>query len=222
MKFVVDIRWLGGEEKNSRLKELANLCGINEVMHKSIHDLSKGYKQRVGLAHAMMSDPEILVLDEPTSGLDPNQIVEIRDIIREIGKKKTIILSTHILSEAEVTCDRIVIINKGKIAADGSTEELKNKTANECIINISFQKTDFAIIKNIFQGVSGVNGVTLVNDRNKSTDFYLSCENNKDIRPRIYSLIKTNDWILLDFHTQTRALEAIFRELTKGDRRKMV
>ncbi len=97
-------------------------AGLNTVMHKTIGELSKGFKQRVGLAHALMNDPEILVLDEPTSGLDPNQIVEIREIIRKIGREKTIILSTHILSEAEATCDRIAIIHQGKIVADGSTQ----------------------------------------------------------------------------------------------------
>ena len=111
LNYVAEIRNIEKDKIESRLKHVADLCGINEAMHKPISTLSKGYKQRVGLAHAMMDDPEILILDEPTSGLDPNQIVEIRDIIREIGKEKTVILSTHILSEAEATCDRIIIIN---------------------------------------------------------------------------------------------------------------
>ncbi|MFH1289034.1 MAG: ATP-binding cassette domain-containing protein [bacterium] len=217
LNFVADVRGLGKNKKDGKIKELAGLCGINEVMHKPIHDLSKGYKQRVGLAHAMMNDPEILVLDEPTSGLDPNQIVEIRDIIRAIGKKKTIILSTHILSEAEATCDRIVIIDKGKIVADGATEELKKRTADECIINISIQKSDFNNVKNVFQNIPGVNGITLVNEKSDSTDFCLSCKNDKDMRPEIYNLIKGNNWILLDFHTQTGTLETIFRKLTRGN-----
>ncbi|MBW1769430.1 MAG: ATP-binding cassette domain-containing protein, partial [Deltaproteobacteria bacterium] len=125
LNYVADIRGLDSGRKATRIREMANLCSINEVMHQPIGELSKGYKQRVGLAHAMMNDPEILVLDEPTSGLDPNQIVEIRDIIRRIGKEKTIILSTHILSEAEATCDRVVIINQGKIVADADMESLK-------------------------------------------------------------------------------------------------
>ena len=125
LNYVADIRGIDKDRKMKRIRKLADLCGINEVMHQPIDVLSKGYKQRVGLAHAMMNDPEILVLDEPTSGLDPNQIVEIRQIIKQIGKEKTIILSTHILSEAEATCDRVVIINRGKIVADGSTESLK-------------------------------------------------------------------------------------------------
>ncbi|MEW6088068.1 MAG: ATP-binding cassette domain-containing protein [bacterium] len=217
LSFVANVRGLEENKKNSRIKELAGLCGISEVMHKPIHDLSKGYKQRVGLAHAMMNDPEILVLDEPTSGLDPNQIVEIRDIIKEIGKKKTIILSTHILSEAEATCDRIVIINKGRIVADGSTEELKKTAVNEYIINISIQNSDFKTVKKIFEDIPGVTGVSLLNDKNDAVDFYLSCKSDKDIRPEIYYVIKGNNWVLLDYHMQTRTLETIFRELTKGN-----
>ena len=112
LNYVANLRGINSSNKISRIRQLADLCGIREVMHKAINELSKGFKQRVGLAHAMMDDPEILVLDEPTSGLDPNQIIEIRDIIKQIGKEKTVILSTHILSEAEATCDRIVIINK--------------------------------------------------------------------------------------------------------------
>ncbi|MCP4720858.1 MAG: ATP-binding cassette domain-containing protein, partial [Desulfobacteraceae bacterium] len=113
LDYVANIRGLDKEKKRSRLRELVDLCGLDDIMHKTIAELSKGLKQRVGLAHAMMNDPEILILDEPTSGLDPNQIREIREIVREIGKEKTVILSTHILSEAEATCDRVVIINKG-------------------------------------------------------------------------------------------------------------
>jgi ABC-2 type transport system ATP-binding protein len=125
LDYVAEIRGISRDKRLTRIRELCDLCGLHDIMHKPIHELSKGLKQRVGLAHAMMGDPEILVLDEPTSGLDPNQIVEIRDIIKQIGREKTVILSTHILSEAEATCDRIVIINKGKIIANGSAEELK-------------------------------------------------------------------------------------------------
>ena len=127
LDFVADIRGVAKNKKLSRLRELADLCSLNAVMHMTIAELSKGYRQRVGIAHALMGDPEILVLDEPTSGLDPNQIVETRDIIRRIGKEKTIVFSTHILSEAEATCDRIVIINQGRIVADNTVEGLRKE-----------------------------------------------------------------------------------------------
>lgn len=125
LNFIADIRGVDKEKKMAHLRDLADVCSLNEVMHFSINELSKGYRQRVGIAHALMGDPEILVLDEPTAGLDPNQIVETRDIIRRIGKEKTIVFSTHILSEAEATCDRVVIINRGKIVANDTVEGLR-------------------------------------------------------------------------------------------------
>lgn len=215
LKFVADIRKIEKAGIDSRLKELADMCGINEVMHKPVNELSKGYKQRVGLAHAMMDDPEILVLDEPTSGLDPNQIVEIRDIIRKIGKEKTIILSTHILSEAEATCDRIVIINKGRIVADGATEELKREAGSDYIVNISVMHGNFDDIKDSFKSIPEVGDVILTGSHNGSTDFHIACSGKKDVRPDIYDVIRNNNWPLLEFHRETRTLENIFRELTR-------
>lgn len=131
LNYIADIRGVPAGKKLDHIKELANVCSLNEVMHKTVNQLSKGYRQRVGIAHALMGDPEILVLDEPTVGLDPNQIAETRDIIKRIGKEKTIIFSTHILSEAEATCDRIVVINAGKLAADYTKEQLKELTKDQ-------------------------------------------------------------------------------------------
>ncbi|MGD9286823.1 MAG: ATP-binding cassette domain-containing protein, partial [Desulfobacterales bacterium] len=160
LNYVADIREIDNSLKLKRIRKLGDLCGINEVMHQPIDVLSKGYKQRVGLAHAMMNDPEVLVLDEPTSGLDPNQIVEIRQIIKQIGKEKTIILSTHILSEAEATCDRVVIINRGKIVADGSTESLKESAVDKKDIYISLQNTDFKSVDSALSVIDGITSVT--------------------------------------------------------------
>ena len=142
LSYVADIRGVDSEKKLSHLKELADLCSLNEVMHFSINELSKEYRQRVGIAHALMGNPEILVLDEPTSGLDPNQIVETRDIIRRIGKEKTIVFSTHILSEAEATCDRVVIIDRGKIVADDTVDNLRKSLKQH-----SFEKIFQALTK---------------------------------------------------------------------------
>ena len=215
LRFIADVRGLDKGSIASQIKALAGTCGINEVMHKSINELSKGYKQRVGLAHAMMNDPEILVLDEPTSGLDPNQIVEIRDIIKKIGKEKTIILSTHILSEAEATCDRIVIINKGRIVAAGATDELKREAGSDYIMQVSVKHNNFEEISNSLRNVTEVNDVILVNDENGTIDFHLACSGKKDVRPEIYEVIRNNNWILLEFHMESRTLETIFRELTR-------
>jgi ABC-2 type transport system ATP-binding protein len=131
LEFIADIRGVKKEQKSTRIKELADLCSLRDVMHKTIDQLSKGYRQRVGIAHALIGKPEILVLDEPTVGLDPNQIAETRDIIKRIGKEKTIIYSTHILSEAELTCDRVVIINAGRIVADNTVQGLREETGLE-------------------------------------------------------------------------------------------
>ncbi|HEN20466.1 MAG TPA: ATP-binding cassette domain-containing protein [Desulfobacteraceae bacterium] len=215
LDFVANVRELRGESKLKRIRKLTELCGLNEVMHKPIGELSKGYKQRVGLAHAMMNDPEILILDEPTSGLDPNQIAEIRDIIKQIGKEKTIIISTHILSEAEATCDRIIIINRGRIVADDSTGTLKQSAGGESLINMTFRNTDFPAVEKTLGSISGVSGIILVDDQGESLSVSISSQSSSDIRADIYRAVKETDWILLDFHQESRTLENIFRELTK-------
>ena len=215
LDYVADVREFHSEQKLSRIRRLADLCGLNEVMHQPIGELSKGYKQRVGLAHAMMSDPEILVLDEPTSGLDPNQIVEIREIIKKIGKKKTIIISTHILSEAEATCDRIVIINRGRIVADGSTETIKQTASGEYLVSISLQNTDFESVERELSSIEGIVSIALDNEEEGILGVRLTCKSSADIRGEIYRRIKQTDWILLEFHQEAGSLENIFRRLTQ-------
>lgn len=215
LNFVADIRGLSSNKKLARIRELADLCGLNEVMHKSIEELSKGYKQRVGLAHAMMSDPEILILDEPTSGLDPNQIVEIREIIKQIGKEKTIIFSTHILSEAEATSDRIVIINKGKIVADGSAQSLKASALSESSVNIALKGADFESVYDLFRDDHTI--IRIERDGNGKDDILqlkLFCSTSSDLMENIYKKIKATDWILVELHQDTKTLEKIFSELT--------
>lgn len=214
--YVASIRGLQGEAVVKRLQELSEMCGLNDIMHKTIDTLSKGLKQRVGLAHAMMSDPEILVLDEPTSGLDPNQIVEIREIIRKIGQEKTVILSTHILSEAEATCDRVVIINKGKIIADGSTHDLQTQSAQTNLIHVGLSGAAEADVATRLQSVPGVKRAeVLSNGHSEITRVNVICEGADDPRPALYAAIKATDWVLVEFHQETKTLEVIFRELTK-------
>jgi ABC-2 type transport system ATP-binding protein len=212
--YVADIRQIDQGRKLDRIRQLADLCGINEVMHQPIGELSKGYKQRVGLAHAMMNDPEILILDEPTSGLDPNQIVEIRQIIKQIGKEKTIILSTHILSEAEATCDRVVIINRGKIVADGSTESLKKSAGNKKFIQLSLQKADFKSVDKALASIEGITGIKPIEETDDQLEVRIDCRTSVDPRADIYQTIKQTDWVVLEFHQETQTFETIFRELT--------
>lgn len=216
LNYVACIRGLQGEAVVKRLQELSEMCGLNDIMHKTIDTLSKGLKQRVGLAHAMMSDPEILVLDEPTSGLDPNQIVEIREIIRRIGQEKTVILSTHILSEAEATCDRVVIINKGKIIADGSTHDLQTQSAQTNLIQVGLSGGTEEEVSTCLQSVPGVKRVeVLSNGHSEITRVNVICDSADDPRPALYAAIKATDWVLVEFHQETKTLEVIFRELTK-------
>jgi ABC-2 type transport system ATP-binding protein len=215
LNYIADIRSVAKAGKLSRIRELGDLCAINEVMHKPIAELSKGYKQRVGLAHAMMDDPEILVLDEPTSGLDPNQIAEIRKIIRRIGKEKTIILSTHILSEAEATCDRVVIINQGRIVADGSTESLQASFGQQRLVHLTLENADSDAVRKSFGELDTIGAIDVSTDTPGRLRVKLNPAGGEDIRPQIYRLVKSTDWVLLDFHQESQTLETIFRQLTK-------
>jgi ABC-2 type transport system ATP-binding protein len=215
LQFIAGIRGLDKEKSKRRIYELADLCSLDQIMHRSIGELSKGLNQRVGLAHAMMDDPEILVLDEPTSGLDPNQIVEIRDIIKEIGKEKTVILSTHILSEAEATCDRLVIINKGKIVADDTTRALKQRANEEYTLHVSLKGVNLAEVE---KGLSQVPGIKQIRqaeaDEKQMLHLKLTCFSDHDIRGEVYTTIRKTDWELMEFYRETESLENIFRELT--------
>ncbi len=215
LRFVAEIRGIDKDRIDQRLKHVASLCGINEAMHKPIGTLSKGFKQRVGLAHAMINDPEILILDEPTSGLDPNQIVEIRDIIREIGREKTVILSTHILSEAEATCDRIIIINRGRIVADEGIDTLKGRMGKEFLINISLKEAIFDNVREVLSSISGVTGITQNGVDGDILKVSIHSGSERDLREDIYREIKKQSWVLMEFYHEVQTLEKVFRDLTR-------
>ena len=213
LAFVASLRKIPKAEQGKRIAELSDLCGLDEVMHKSVKELSRGYKQRVGLAHAMMSDPKILVLDEPTAGLDPNQIVQIRSIIRKMGEKKTVIFSTHILTEAEATCDRIVIIDRGKIVADGTPETLGAAGLQSQLVRILLVGADETAVRDSLGSIDGVSQVQLDTDGEKGA-FVVACDS--DLRGAIYNRIKQHDWTLLELTRERQSLEDTFRELTGG------
>ena len=216
LEYIASIRELDTSARISRIRQLVDLCGLSDIMHSPIGELSKGLKQRVGLAHAMMNDPEILILDEATSGLDPNQIVEIREIIRRIGKEKTVIISTHILSEAEATCDRIVIINNGAVIADGDTQTLKQSMGRDKIIHLSLLHADFPSVETRFRSIDGIADITQSREADNGTlHVKLVCRSGVDPRETLYQSIKATDWVLMEFHQETQTLETIFRELTK-------
>ncbi|MBD3179344.1 MAG: ATP-binding cassette domain-containing protein [Candidatus Latescibacteria bacterium] len=216
LDYVAGMRNIAPDERLGHIERLADTCGLREVMHRPVHELSKGYKQRVGLAHAMMGDPEILVLDEPTTGLDPNQIVEIRDIIKQIGKEKTVILSTHILSEVEASCDRVVIIHQGRIVADGSTDELRESTESEYTVNLMLKDAPADDIRSELGNLQNVSGID-VSGSNGLSSVEITCRTDQDIRDLIYGRIKNKDWVLLEMTRDVKSLERIFGELTKGN-----
>jgi ABC-2 type transport system ATP-binding protein len=213
--YVGRVRNLGAPLLDRRMQEVVSICGLKGIMHTPIGELSKGLKQRVGLAQALLHDPEILILDEPTSGLDPNQIQEMRSLIREIGRQKTVILSTHILSEAEATCDRMVIIHQGKIVADGSPESLKQDAAGQQI-RLSLSGDSAQAIVSRLLAVPGVQAVT-PHPKPETGPVVLTATSDPDTDPRaaIYQTIKSTDWILWEFAPQARSLETIFQELTQ-------
>ena len=216
LTYLARVRDIEPEKARSRIRELAKTCGMTEIMHKPIGELSKGLKQRVGLAHALLHDPEILILDEPTSGLDPNQIQEIRSMIRHIGREKTVILSTHILSEAEATCDRMVIIHQGRIAADGTPEGLKQGIAGSAAISLSLQGASPEAVSETFKAIPGVQEVqSRGSGSDGQVDAIVSCAPDSDPRGAIYQAVKDTDWILLEMARQTQTLETIFKELTQ-------
>ena len=231
LDYVAKIKGINEKEKRyDRFLQLSDLCGLSSIMSLPIANLSKGLKQRVGLAHAMMTDPEILILDEPTSGLDPNQIAEIRDIIKRIGREKTIIFSTHILSEAEATCDRIVIVNNGKKVADDTTSNLKLNAQQSSFIKLSLKgalpEDATKLIKSIdstieVKSIDKVNNIGDVKNnepaQKDTVSFEISGSNDKDIRSDIYLKIKETDWIIVEFYKESQALEQIFKELTRED-----
>jgi ABC-2 type transport system ATP-binding protein len=218
LDYVARIRGLDKDQRAFRIQQLVDLCGLDEIMHRSINELSKGLNQRVGLAHAMMTDPEILILDEPTSGLDPNQIAEIRKIIRHIGEEKTVILSTHILSEVEATCNRVVIINNGKIVADDRVENLKQTAGQKHFIHLELLNANFQEVSHRLNSIQGVLNTKKIDETPEGPlKVRLVCESVVDLRETIYQNIKQTSWILIGFHQETKTLENIFRELTKED-----
>ncbi len=211
LSFISEIR---GIADPGRIAEIGDQCGINEVMHMDIGQLSKGYRQRVGLAQSMIHNPDILILDEPTSGLDPNQIIEIRNLIKEIGKKKTIILSTHILHEVEATCDRVIIIDRGNIVADDSTANLQadSKGTKRFVVKIS--GADYPTLSSELAKLAGV--VKIEEVQNGGLVSALVTAGNNDIRPDIFKMIVSRNWVLYELAQEQRSLERVFRELTGG------
>ena len=203
-----------GQNPKEKLPHLAEICGLKEVMHKNIGELSRGNKQRVGLAHALMNDPEILILDEPTSGLDPNQVSDVRELIKKIGETRTVIISTHILSEVEMLCNRVIIISGGKKVADSPTEELQSHYGNTAEVMVICGGNTGAI-KNKFSSVFGVTKLSAVESEGK-TEVKITVDGSGEIRPEIAKICVENDWPLYEMQMKKNSLEDVFKILTSA------
>jgi ABC-2 type transport system ATP-binding protein len=209
--FIMGLRGIAKDRFSQRTKEIVEICGLESVIDRNIGELSKGFRQRVGLAQAMVHDPEILILDEPTSGLDPNQIAEIRSLIKELGKEKTVILCSHILPEVEATCGRVLIINEGKIVADGSPSELQSSFQGREKIYLEL-KTPVEDIKTKLANLENVEQITTNGDDLKK--FIIECTRGVDLREKIFREAVENNWVLLEMRKEQVSLEDVFRQLT--------
>jgi len=212
LKFVAELQGVPKGKIRDRIFEMIQVCGLKNEKYKKIGELSKGYQQRVGLAQAMIHDPDVLILDEPTSGLDPNQIVEIRELIKKIGREKTVILCSHILAEVEATCDRIVIINKGKLVADGTAATLRKQAQTKEIVKVTIEDGDRNEIFRALQNVETIELVDLLPDYTQS--FEIQSKADLFSRKAIFKLCVEKGWTLTEMTPVERKLEEVFRDLT--------
>lgn len=215
LRFVADIRGIKGSKQDARINELFSTCNLTKMATRQIGKLSKGYRQRVGLAQAMMHNPDLLILDEPMSGLDPNQIIEIRNLIKKMGQEKTVIYCSHILSEVAATCDRILIINDGQIVASGTPDELTSRSArgNRYIVKVKADRTD---VESAFGSLGGVSSVTITG----VADAWLSAEivvvEKEEIGEAIFRCVVEKGWSMSELKHEAASLEEAFTQLTRG------
>jgi ABC-2 type transport system ATP-binding protein len=211
LHYVAELQGIKKEKIKDRILEMVRVCGLEGEKHKRINELSKGYRQRVGLAQALIHDPQVLILDEPTTGLDPNQIVEIRELIKKIGREKTVILSSHILAEVEATCDRILIINKGKIVANGTAQELRKAEKGGELLKVMIEDADH---NQAIQALQALPSVALVDISNGDDLIEVQSKPGASSKREIFKLCVEKGWTLTQMTPVETKLEDIFRELT--------
>ncbi len=209
--FIGEVHGMRGKRLRIRIEEVIILCGLQKEHNKKIEALSKGYRQRVGLAQALIHDPKVLILDEPTTGLDPNQIIEIRKLIKSISKDKTVIFSTHIMQEVQALCDRVVVINNGKVVANDKIENLRPADQSKVIIKVEFSEN----VK--VAALEAIEGVTEVEQKSESS-FILSCVTDRDIRPAIFKFATEEGVSLVGLSQEEVTMENIFQDLTKSEK----
>jgi len=220
LAFVAQVRGIAPAEQRQRIKNAVEHCGLKSVISKDIVQLSKGFRQRVGLAQAIIHDPDLLILDEPTSGLDPNQIVEIRHLIKELGQQKTVILSTHILSEVQSTCGRVLIINEGKLVADDSPERLvlgEGGTIHVVLTSRLGNALQAAEVQSILAHIPGVSSVETAEAEGAGTLGFALGYGKEDPRRALFEAAVKNGLLLLEVRRKHVSLEETFRKLTAGE-----
>ncbi|MEO7445118.1 MAG: gliding motility-associated ABC transporter ATP-binding subunit GldA [Ferruginibacter sp.] len=207
LEFIAGIHDL--DEKKTKINAAIETVGLQREAHKKTGQLSKGYKQRVGLAAALLHDPEVLILDEPTSGLDPNQIIEIRNVIKSLAKEKTILFSTHILQEVEAICDRVIIISKGNIVADDNLQNLRNQHSGGKAVRVEFKT---AVSKEKISEVISLQELEQINDHT----FLIPCTDADTLKKNLLQFSVVNNLDVVSLQTQEQSLETVFKSLTKG------
>lgn len=217
LEFVGTLRKL--EAPKNRIKEVASTCGIKNVMVKNIGELSKGYRQRVGLAQAILHNPDILIMDEPTEGLDPNQIVEVRELIRELGKEKTVVISTHRLAEVEAICKRVLIINKGKLVANAGKEELYQASKGKTVIELQLKGPKAGVLEQL-KAIPNIENIKLtkqvhLGEEGDLNSYEIETKGASDPREQLFNTCANNKWAIMELHLRLSSLEDVFRELTQ-------
>jgi ABC-2 type transport system ATP-binding protein len=214
LRFVSEVRGISMENFKKTLPKIVMKCGLSAVVSRPIKTLSKGFRQRVGIAQAIIHDPKILILDEPTSGLDPNQIIEIRELIKELGREKTLVISSHILQEVQAVCDRVCIINKGKIVGQGTTDELRMSSQKQAKLYLEV----VAPLRDLDDMRDQIDGISIVEQSADGDILRLEITYARDVdyRHAVYEYIKSVDWTILEMRSHISSLEDIFRNLTGG------
>ena len=218
LKFISEVRGISENDFKNAFQKVVEECSLNAVAHRTIANCSKGYKQRIGLAAALIHDPKILILDEPVTGLDPNQIVEIRELIKKLGKEKIVLMSSHILQEIQATVDRIIIINEGSIVADGSSEELLNDSAKgKADLKLEVSNADENDIRDMKATIPSID-IKNISKEDSYTAINIEFSSNSDPREDIFKYAVDKNWVILEMVTSKQNLEDIFRKLTGNNK----
>ena len=212
LSFVADLRGIPKADYKRNLEKTIDETGINEVYYRPIHELSKGYHQRVGLAQAILHQPEVLILDEPTEGLDPNQRVTIRELIKSLGEEHTVLLSTHVMQEVEATCERILLINRGRLVADDSVQELLTRARGMRRLFVEAEGNQIESKLNVLDGLGSIRRLDPIENRKR---YELTVSGDADLRPQVFNVAKKEGWTRWELHEEASTLEDVFHVLTE-------